>query len=104
MHRLLYDGSFSQSDDNEEPPCQFAIHLTCGQITSFIGYMLQFTTKTLNMHSTIWVGKIWTYVQRYPKISSKLSTLWPFMTLCKNFISRFQKCDIQFGENDTLSF
>lgn len=94
----------TQSDDNQETPRQFAIHLTCGQITSFIGHMLQFTTKTLNVHSAIWVGKIWTCEQRYPKTSNKLSTLWPFMTLCNNFISRFPKCDIQFGENDMLSF
>lgn len=32
-------------------------------------------------------------------MSNKLSMLWPFMI---HFISRFQECDIQFGENYML--
>lgn len=71
----------TQPDDTDKPPCPFATHLTYGQITSYMNNFFQFTTKTMNVHATIWVGKIWTSEQTCnAKISNKLSMFWPFMS------------------------
>lgn len=70
-----------------------------------IGYFLQFTTKILNVCSTIQVGKSWGSQQRYDlKISRNLPMLRLFYNPCDDFISRFQQSDIRFGEILMLSF